>query len=460
MVLRINPDNAIDSILGSLRRVQSNLLRNMERLATGLQINRAADSPSGLVISEQLRAQLAEIGQAIENTQRGVNLFRTADAGLAEMSDIMVGLRGLIVRAMNTGALTPEQRGVIQNQVTQAIGALERIATTTRFAGEPLLSGAQDFVLTNVPAQVQEATFYGAPAGTAPFNVHISVINPATQATAGIATGAIAGTTIRIQGPIGTAELRFEGGATQAEVIEAINAYRERTGVEATPAGEIRTMEYGAGIRFTIEEISGDLTGINPGVYRGTDIQATVQGQNVTGRGNVLEFSVADLTGRIVFRPGTPAGEYGFTIAAGGMTFQIGGGTEATGQVRIGIPDMTPGNLGFPGGIGSLNTLLPGGVNNVLTNPAGAMRVLDEAMRDVNAARANLGAIESQLFEPNIRALMVTEENIAATESAIRDLDFAEGIAALVRDQILGRANIYTMLQARISARDVLRLLA
>ena len=103
MGLRINTNVPALGALRNLHAADKNLQKSLERLSTGLRINRASDDPSGLVISEQLRAQVGSMKQALENSQNASNLIGTAEAALSEVSDLLVGIRESIVFAMNTG---------------------------------------------------------------------------------------------------------------------------------------------------------------------------------------------------------------------------------------------------------------------------------------------------------------------------------------------------------------------
>ena len=117
MGLRINTNTTAATALRNLRVSDSAQARSLERLSTGLRINRASDDPSGLVISEQLRAQIASLHQASDNTENASNLIGTAEAALAEVSRLLVGLRESAIFALNTGGSSPEQVDAEQDAV-------------------------------------------------------------------------------------------------------------------------------------------------------------------------------------------------------------------------------------------------------------------------------------------------------------------------------------------------------
>jgi len=142
MGLRINTNvNAIGA-LTSLQETDRELSRSLERLSSGLRINRASDDPAGLVVSEQFRAQISSLRQAVENTQFSSNLIGTAEAALQEVSDLLIDVRDSVIFAKNTGGVSAEQIAAEQDSVDSAVAAIDRIAATTRFGRSDLLNGA------------------------------------------------------------------------------------------------------------------------------------------------------------------------------------------------------------------------------------------------------------------------------------------------------------------------------
>lgn len=127
-----------------LRHYQShanNLARAMERLASGQRINRAADDPAGLAISERMRAQIRGLQQAQRNAQDGISLLQVAEGALGESHAILQRMRELAVQAAN-GTLSDEDRQYIQAEIDQLIDELTRIGNTTQFNTMPLLDGS------------------------------------------------------------------------------------------------------------------------------------------------------------------------------------------------------------------------------------------------------------------------------------------------------------------------------
>lgn len=116
--------------------------RNRERLASGRQINRAADNAAGLAISEGLINQLMGLDQAIQNSLDGANMLRTADGALSGQSEVLGRVRELTIQSAND-TLSSEQRGMISREIDQLLGEVDRLSTDTQFNGQGLIDGSQ-----------------------------------------------------------------------------------------------------------------------------------------------------------------------------------------------------------------------------------------------------------------------------------------------------------------------------
>ncbi len=121
--------------------------RSLERLSSGLRINRAADDAAGLAISEKMRAQIRGLNQAISNAQDGISLIQTAEGALNETHDILQRMRELSVQAAND-TLTASDRQNIQDEIDQLVEEIDRIGTTTEFNTKKLLDGTSSALTT------------------------------------------------------------------------------------------------------------------------------------------------------------------------------------------------------------------------------------------------------------------------------------------------------------------------
>ncbi|MDR2484005.1 MAG: flagellin [Treponema sp.] len=124
----------------SLRTTQTNLTKNMEKLSSGLRINRSGDDPSGLAVSEKLRSQIRGLNQASTNAQNGISFIQTTEGYLQESQDILQRLRELAVQSAN-GIYTEDDRTYMQIEVSALIDELDRVASHAQFNGLNMLTG-------------------------------------------------------------------------------------------------------------------------------------------------------------------------------------------------------------------------------------------------------------------------------------------------------------------------------
>src|SRR5688500_9059902 len=128
-----------------LKKNNSALNTSLERLSTGLKINKGADNPAGLIASENLRSEKAGISQAINNAERASNIIGTAEGGLSEVSSLLTELTSLVGQAANSGGLSTEEVQANQLQVDSILSTINRIAGSTAFQGTKLLNGNYDY---------------------------------------------------------------------------------------------------------------------------------------------------------------------------------------------------------------------------------------------------------------------------------------------------------------------------
>src|SRR5690349_4270407 len=133
-----------------LQQSQKGLNETLQRLSSGLRINRGADDPAGLIASESLRSEIAGINQAIDNSSRASNVISTAEGALSEVASLLLNIKDLIVEAANSGALSSEEIKANQLQVDSAVESVTRISNTTTFAGLKLLDGSLNYLTSGV----------------------------------------------------------------------------------------------------------------------------------------------------------------------------------------------------------------------------------------------------------------------------------------------------------------------
>jgi len=148
MGFRIN--NNISALIaqGNLNKTQNNLTKSIERLSSGLRINRGADDAAGLTISEKLRGQIRGLNRAVSNAQDGISLIQTAEGALNEDASILNRLRELAIQSQ-ADSLTANDRLEIQKEVDQMVDEVDRISQTTEFNTKKLLDGSASALVSS-----------------------------------------------------------------------------------------------------------------------------------------------------------------------------------------------------------------------------------------------------------------------------------------------------------------------
>jgi len=143
MPLGVNTNTAANGILANLSNTQSMFNMQVERLSSGLRINRGADDPAGLVISEKYRSQVEGLGQAIRNARDGVGLVQTAEGSLDEIASQLRSIRTLVLHA-SQGATNAGGRAADQLQIDEAVKTIDYISKNTYFgsSSNKLLDGS------------------------------------------------------------------------------------------------------------------------------------------------------------------------------------------------------------------------------------------------------------------------------------------------------------------------------
>lgn len=155
MALSLNTNISAITARRNLLRVSDKLKTSMERLSSGLRINRSADDAAGLTIAENLRSQIVGLNRAVTNAADGISLIQTGEGAMREGNDILHRIRELSVQAAN-GTLTSRDRQAIQNEVSLLIDEINRIASTTTFNSINLLNGnSSALVSTSNPQDVK-----------------------------------------------------------------------------------------------------------------------------------------------------------------------------------------------------------------------------------------------------------------------------------------------------------------
>lgn len=516
---RINTNVPSMIARSNLSKTSRELDVRLERLSTGLRINRGKDDPAGLIISERLRSNIRGAEQGIKNSERASAVIATTEGSLTEINELLNSIKALVVEAANTGAFSDEEIAANQAQIDSAIDSITRIADTARFGDLRLLDGSLGYQTSGIALSaiaknnVRAASFSQDSA----LDVQVEVLNSAQQgglylrgdlpAPGDPLNGFILSTTvIEVRGPLGVVSLEFTEGQEYSQVRDAINRLTPSTGVIAelingnpTSGIAFRSNEFGSKAFVSVDRLNAPATGGAWQTFKfdddlaigdndpfpwgavgtdllvaqrdqGRDVQAIINGALANGDG--LNISIASsqlsleltLTADFATRTGQATT---FNITGGGSLFQLGSEVVAQQQVNIGINSVAATRLGgtlVNGTLEFLESLKTGRQNSLAEskqrgNFTAASRITDTAIDEVTIVRGRLGAFERNTLQTNIRSLALAVENLTASESTIRDADFASETSLLTRAQILASSGTTILSIANQQSQNVLQLL-
>ncbi len=449
------------------------LAKSTEKLSSGYKVNRAADDAAGLAISEKMRKQIRGLDQASANAEDGISAVQTAEGALTEVHDMLQRMNELAVKAAN-GTMSIEDRQTVQDEVSQLLTEIDRVAETTKFNELYMLKGDTDSKTVSVTAH------------------DAGLVGTLTQNTT---TATFVMNELKIGDTISIGGTEYTIGGTTDEV---------KTALSSISAGETVTVD---GTQYTVVDNAND---VNPdkniltkdqiqakvsdgstAIYKGKSYTSMkVAGQTVTQTGKFVddtkplvitsakaydkiyqELLLASSVGTdtSASKPGTftiptqaTADANGnmkvtFEFTKGtvdrkeGLTFSlhVGADTDMTNKITVGIDALDTAGLGIKG----LNVKDDSGASATY-----AIDSIADAIAKVSAQRSSLGAIQNRL-EHTINNLDNVVENTTAAESQIRDTDMAEEMVKYSKNNILQQAGQSMLAQANQANQGVLSLL-
>ena len=576
MGLRINTN------VGALR-AHNNLYNNtaaldtsLERLSSGLRINWAKDNASGLAIADQLRTQASSLKQAIDNGNEAMSVLTVADKAIEEQVNILDSIKQKAISAAQDGQST-KTRNMLQADINRLMEELDNIANSTSFNGKQLLSGGyinQEYQIgdrsnttvktsigptmsskigvtrfetgANVTASglvnmviknyngVEDFKFaevtisYSVGTGLGALTEEINRVSDRTgvRATHTVQTYGVyeikRGTTSRdfsINGVI-IGQIEYQDADKNGQLVQAINAVKDTTGVEAARDANGKLILNSADGRGIV--IGGD-PGVGSGIVakqrtnfgRLHLVRNNGQDVPISGTGNFgfispafvsqQSLSLRDTKGRI---EGNNADALGFFAYPGGSKYIITMPTGVAGTLSnwmSGVSGFSAGSgysigtthgysvhladkfvfvsvngwskaydvqagSGFSAGSGKSQfapmktgstALFVIDRTSGVTTLKGAMAVMDvseTAILNLDQTRADIGSAQQQI-QSTLNNITVTQVNVKSAESIIRDVDFAEESANFSKYNILAQSGSYAMAQANTSQQYVLQLL-
>lgn len=407
--MRINHNIAALNTYNKLSANQATTAKSLEKLSSGLKINRAGDDAAGLAISEKMRGQIRGLDQASANSSDGISLIKTAEGALNETHSILQRMRELAVQSSND-TNTDTDRAEIQKEVNQLNDEIDRISETTQFNTKNLLDGSMGAGVTTAVANVNTNKSLGT--GTASGDL-LTALTDETSNSLGIQSGDTVSVSFVVNGTTTTNSLTVSG-STMADLAALV------TGGTATYSGA-----NGVNIASTTGGFAGAINGL------------TITVKNAAG-----ETRASATNALSSFTETTQAAD---TRVDGQATLQIGANTNQ--NMQVSIENMSTAALGTKG----LQVGNQGQANVAIT-------VIDTATQKVSAERSKLGAIQNRL-EHTINNLGTSSENMTSAESRIRDVDMAKEMMMFTKNNILSQAAQSMLAQANQQPQGVLQLL-
>lgn len=475
----INTNIASLNAQRNLGASQSTLNTSLQRLSSGLRINSAKDDAAGLAISERMSSQIGGLNQAARNANDGISLAQTAEGALGQIGANLQRIRDLAVQAAN-GSNSSSDRAALNNEASQLISEINRVATTTNFNGVNLLDGsftAQTFQvgansgdtisISSIASARSSALGVGSSSSySATINSGNTAISTSTALTAGGLT--LNGYSVGASSTDGVSYSNAAGSAIAK--ANAINAISGSSGVTASVGASSNSFTATSGaagaFSFTLNgvTVSGNQSSTNTSLSA-SEFAAAINsvssqtGVTATASGATYTLTAAD--GRnITIASGTSNGTgitansevYGSvslsSTSSNGITL---GGTQATAAIIGASGQVAAATVTVGAGLSSLNLTTAAGASS-------AIATLDSALANINSSRASLGAYQNR-FASAVTSLQTNSENLTASRSRIRDADFAQETAALTRGQVLQQAGTAILAQANSLPQGVLALL-
>ena len=461
MSMAINTNGSALNALLSLEKNKADLTSSMQRLSTGLKINKAADDSAGLAIATRMAAQIGSLGQASENAQSGVSLINIADGSLGSIVQSLTNLRTLAVQAAN-GTLTSSDRASINTNADAILTQINSVVDQTNFNGLKLIDGSLNTILQVGTQAGDTVALASASANTGSIGAVIVTGDAVTDAlTAGdlVLDGAAVGVSI-------TDGLSYENSnASAIAIANAINASAANIQAVANPTvTDVSDFEESTntGGVITINGIETSPISINESMEENVT-NALVAINLLSNQTGVTAAANSD--GQLVF---TAEDGRNITILYGSgiENTDIGGAAAGitqssvtlTSSNPITISGANPGYAGLTGGTTSTLTTLSSIDLATQSGAVAALAIIDGAIDGISSIRSNLGAVENRLFSA-IENLENSSVNLQEAKGQIMDTDFAVEMTNFSKLQILQQAGTAMLAHANANPQSILKLL-
>ncbi|MEO8777559.1 MAG: flagellin [Rhodanobacter sp.] len=500
MTLSINTN--VNSLVAqnNLSKSQSALAQATERLSSGLKINSASDNAAGYAISTNFTTQIGGLGQASSNASDAINLAQTTQSALSQVTANLQAIRDLAVQSAS-GSYTDADRSSIDTEVQQRLAEITRIANQTDFNGQKVLDGSLTNLSFQVGANVGQTISVDVHQGVKTSQIgsiaevssgNISAAFTATSSTTGGTTthGAASSTGSALSTAFGGSGIVLAAGdltvgghavaaatyTTGAQLATAINtAAGAGTATWNTTSNEL-DFSNSAATPLAITATGGAAAAGLPASVAGattaggttTTVPATISSGSMTINGTAVDTSgVTTLQGLSdAINATNISGVSAAVNAAGnGINFYSSDATKGldivdggTGVVAATAKNVNTSATYVTGTTAAVGGNLASGTVGTVDGANDLISRIDVALNTVSTLNSTLGAVQNR-FESTIATLGAQRDNLSASQSTIRDADFAQETANLSKANILQQAGISVLAQANAQPQQVLKLL-
>jgi len=491
---------------------------SLERLSSGLKINRAGDDASGLAIADSLRSQANSLTQALSNANEAIGIIQIADKSMSEQVSILDTIKTKSTQAAQDGQST-SSRKAIQSDIKALMNQLDNIAGSTSYNGKQLLSGnfvnkefqigaySRNTVSTSIEATSSDKIGHIRAETTGVDSITASGISTLTFKGSHIPNNSMTMESVKIDYKAGTgigvlaevinknsdllgvkASYKVENLGSKS--VQANSQVQGLTinGVELGNVANIKANDSDGRLVATINEVK-DQTGVFASIDERGRLKLTsedgraikIESQAVTGtdaEGNPTTSSFDDYFGI----DGNSFNGGRLTMVAIGA-IDIRATEESGGALENAIDNMSEANFNLRSSLNGFNALqsdamgafansnslnydstlsednypLTAGVTT-LEGAFAMMDIADSAIKQLDLIRSGLGSAQNEL-EAAVNNISVTKTNVKAAESTIRDVDFAEETANFSKMNILVQSGSYALSQANSVQQNILKLL-
>ncbi|MGJ9385225.1 flagellin [Salipaludibacillus sp. CF4.18] len=392
---------------------QNAMQSSMEKLSSGMRINKAGDDAAGLAISEKMRAQINGLDQASRNAQDGISMIQTAEGGLDETHSILQRMRELSVQSANDTNVAVD-REELQKEVDQLAAEITRIGDNTEFNTQNLLDGSLDNKFQ-----------IGANEGQN-LNLAIDDMRGLELGIAGDASFDVTGT--------------YAANTTPAIVDGNYTAVENDAGTHdlVNDAGDVVANSTDGGLTYTGAGAADDTLTFSQGVTSGEVVVAAAGGSTGTASFAGLETGDYTVDGNDILNSD---GEVAASFVTDGYYID---GVKALAASAV-FTDKTEVS------VGGIDISSQESANAAITT-------INDAIENVSAERSKLGATQNRL-EHTISNLDNSSENLSAAESRVRDVDMAKEMMEMTKANVLSQASQSMLAQANQQPQSVLQLL-